>query len=272
MIAGVVSVAFVGCMNDGCNDQLAFNYDPDGTGVENCVYEPLDIEFSVATSYGDLSVTTGEGATAITTADGRSMTIDYFGIYLTEISLKDGDSYVLVGANSADCVERDGDAFLVKEDDRTYSATFLPNANTDITALRFNIGVDSCRNSLLDPATKLSGPFAPQSPTMYWSWASGFRFVTIEGMVDASPNADGSDMQKFEYHTGMNMLLRTVEYDLNSFEVENGKVMVPLKVDFEKAFEGIDFTTELVTHTMDNMPLAQKVSDNMVNAITLDED
>ena len=89
-------------------------------------------------------------------------------------------------------------------------------------------------------------------------------------MVDTSANADGSDMQNFEYHTGLNSLLRAVSIDLESRELSANDLIINLNVDFAKMLEGVDFTTELSTHTFDNMPLAEKVTENALNAITLD--
>mgnify|MGYP001033770257 CR=1 FL=1 len=268
--AVVVLMSAQGCKKDGCNDPLAFNYDPEGTSVEACVWEPVPVEVSFTTSYGDVAVTSGANPTRLTTDDGRSLQIDYFGVYLTEMAFVVDGKAGLLGNGTNDCVEREQDAHLMLESDRTYTGSFLPNADANVTAIRFNVGVDSCRNVGLDPSTKLSGPFAPKSPTMYWSWASGYRFVTIEGMVDASASADGSDLQKFEYHTGMNALLRTVEIPMEELTVEDGKVIVHLNLDFKQVLSNVDFTAELVTHTMDNMPLAMKITENTKEAFTLD--
>lgn len=50
-----------------------------------------------------------------------------------------------------------------------------------IEGLQFAVGVDPDHNHL-DPATyPADHPLAPQNPSMHWGWASGYRFVALEG-------------------------------------------------------------------------------------------
>ncbi|MEQ9186457.1 MAG: hypothetical protein RLP15_01905 [Cryomorphaceae bacterium] len=266
----VVFFALQACKKEGCDDPIAFNYDPEGTSNESCVWEPVPVEIHFTTSYGDVEVTTGEGGTELETDDGRSLIIDYFGMYITELSIVGYEATTLLGSESDNCIIREDDAHLLTGSNRTYVGSYLPSPGSSFDALKFNIGVDSCRNNGLDPSTKLSGPFAPKSPTMYWSWASGYRFFTLEGMVDTSAAADGTGMTKFEYHTGMDALLRDVNLAVESLRVEEGKVVFYVDMDFKMVLADVDFKTELSTHTMDNMPLAVKISNNTQQAFTIE--
>ncbi len=55
-----------------------------------------------------------------------------------------------------------------------------------IEGLQFSVGVAPDENHL-DPATyPADHPLAPQNPSMHWGWASGYRFVALEGK--AGPN------------------------------------------------------------------------------------
>lgn len=266
----VVFFALQACKKDGCNDPVAFNYDPNGTSSETCVWQPVPVEIQFTTSYGEVDVVAGEGGTELTTDDGRALTIDYFGMYLTELSIVNNETAALLGSETDKCVTREKDAHLLTQSNRTYVGSYLPSSESSFDALRFNIGVDSCRNNGLDPSTKLAGPFAPKSPTMYWSWASGYRFFTLEGMVDTSAAADGTGMTKFEYHTGMDALLREVNLAIESLQVEEGKVVLTVDLDFKQVLADVDFKTELSTHTMDNMPLAIKITDNAQKAFSIE--
>ncbi len=248
------------CKNDGCDQPFAFNYDPEGTDSEACVYAPVTLEVAFHPYFGDEELSLS-GENKFIREDGRFVTIEHFGIYLTEMAIKVGDKYQTL-SDSVDCLERSKDAHLLKNDQRIYSVEVLPNDDFEITGLRFNVGVDACRNDSLDPTTQEAGPFMPQVPTMYWSWATGYRFVSIDGRLDASENADGAVDAKFEYHTGLNQLLRRVALETEPLVLSDGKMRLDVKVDLATIFNDVDFTTEWVTHTMNNLPLAEKVTTN----------
>jgi hypothetical protein len=51
------------------------------------------------------------------------------------------------------------------------------------------------------------------------------------------------------------------------FNVEYGTLNVlPIEVDHKAILTGVDFTTDTVTHTMDNMMLAMRIANNIPNA------
>lgn len=264
----LMALSFQGCQNDGCDQPFAFNYDPDGTTSESCIYGPVVLEVEFHPYFGDEPLST-EGANAFKTEDGRSLEIEYFGIYLTEMAIKVGADYHALG-DAQDCLERRSDAHLLTNENRVYQVDVLPEDDFSVTGIRFNIGVDACRNDSLDPTAQLEGPFQPQVPTMYWSWATGYRFVSIDGRVDASANADSSLIAKFEYHTGLNQLLRTVSFETEQLILSDGKMNLDIRVDFSKLFADVDLTNEWVTHTSNNMPLAQKVTENAMQLFTIE--
>ncbi len=263
----LILLLITSCKKDGCNQKMAFNYDPVGNSEENCVWEPIEVRLEFNPVFGNQAFKENQEFTV----NGRALTMDFYGIYFTEISLKLDEKDILLGNENEACVVTEtSDAILFKDDNRVFESSFLPNADVALTGLSFNLGVDICRNNGLDPTTQTSGPFMPHNPTMYWSWASGYRFVSFNGTVDVSPNADGSDIRNFEYHTGLNSLLREVYIDLNSKELDANDLIIRVNVDFEKIFAEVDFTTELSTHTFDNVPLAEKITENTVNAITVE--
>jgi hypothetical protein len=255
------------CKNDGCNQPMAFNFDPDGTDAEACIYAPVTLEVEFLPYFGDEELSTS-GSNSFKTEDGRSIELEHFGVYLTEMAIKVGEEYRSL-AEAGDCLARTSDAHLFKNDQRVYRVEVLPEDNFEITGLRFNIGVDECRNDSLDPTTQTEGPFMPQVPTMYWSWATGYRFVSIDGRLDASANADSSLIAKFEYHTGLNQLLRTVELETEALTLADGTMHLDVKVDLAQIFTDVDFTTEWVTHTSNNLPLAEKVTENATTMFSI---
>jgi len=65
---------------------------------------------------------------------------------------------------------------------------------TEITEIRFHIGIAEDLNHE-DPASYApSHPLAPQNPSMHWGWAAGYRFVAMEG------NVGGNFSEVFQLH------------------------------------------------------------------------
>lgn len=261
----VVSLSLIGCNNDTCNEPLAFNYDPNGTSAEDCIWEPLNVHIDFNTTFGVDQLVLDQD---YKTSDGREISFHHFGVYLTEISFLTDEEYIRLGSETSDCVDRRADAHLLLDSNRTYTGVILPSGN--ITAVRFNVGVDTCRNNNLDPTTVADGPFAPQFPTMYWAWATGYRFISLSGFVDNSVNGDGSSEEAFEYHLGLNQYLNVIELQDPELIQSGTDLRMTVNVDIEKLLEGFDFTTDLVTHTGNNIPLAEKISNNVEGAFSLD--
>lgn len=64
---------------------------------------------------------------------------------------------------------------------------------TNVEGIKFAIGVEAPTNNE-DPTLYPSDhPLAPQAPSMHWGWASGYRFVALEGTA-------GSNATIFEMH------------------------------------------------------------------------
>lgn len=112
---------------------------------------------------------------------------------------------------------------------------------TNVESISFRIGVDTPNNHA-DPSAQPNGhPLAPKSPSMHWGWASGYRFVALEGKSGA--NFD----KTFELH-GL--------FDDNYFEqtvtvsaVNTGsKIIIPLFADYIQALKGIDVSAGVVSH------------------------
>lgn len=52
---------------------------------------------------------------------------------------------------------------------------------TNVEGIKFSIGVDSPNNNSDPVLWTPPHPLAPRSPVMHWGWASGYRFVALEG-------------------------------------------------------------------------------------------
>lgn len=139
--------------------------------------------------------------------------------------------------------------------------------------LRFGVGVDAVRNTGQDPSQYPNAhPLSVStSQGMFWTWNSGYIFVKFEGKT-AFDGDETNMLDPYAFHVGTDNLYREVNVS-KSFEItENGST---LELAFlAERFLGagddiIDLTEGSVTHTMDNMVLANRFMGFFEQAIVL---
>ena len=112
---------------------------------------------------------------------------------------------------------------------------------TEITEIRFHIGIAEDLNHE-DPASYApSHPLAPQNPSMHWGWAAGYRFVAMEG------NVGGNFSEVFQLHG-----LGDENYFETSTEVmpttTSEGILIELDADYNRVLEGMDLSGGVISH------------------------
>lgn len=112
---------------------------------------------------------------------------------------------------------------------------------TDLEKVSFYIGVDAPNNNA-DPALwPASHPLAPKSPSMHWGWASGYRFIAIEGK-------SGRDLgQVWELHGLGNGNYGKAEVTMNA-SASNGALPIYLDGDYTRILEDIQIVSGVISH------------------------
>lgn len=160
-----------------------------------------------------------------------------------------GDNYLLINSNSQN----------------VNVTKFDPQ---HVHMLQFNVGIDSITNHS-DPTTyPASSVLSPQNPNMHWSWNSGYIFMKLEGTVDH--DGDGVVDDNFEYHIGLDANLRQVSGMIHKDVYASDKLTVNIKIDYTQFLDGVDLSTELSAHGMDNPQLSKKIADNVPKAIIIE--
>jgi hypothetical protein len=134
------------------------------------------------------------------------------------------DIYILVKANKSDTIE-------------------LGNFDiTNVESINFSVGVDPGVNNG-DPAAWASfHPLAPKSPSMHWGWASGYRFVAIEG------KSGTNFAQDFQIHALGNKNYFKQSIPTSATDV-NGALVVSINADYTKAVSQIGMANGLIEHS-----------------------
>lgn len=116
---------------------------------------------------------------------------------------------------------------------------------TSIEKIIFSIGVDKDKNHL-DPASyDTAHALSPKTPSMHWGWASGYRFVAIEGTA-------GTNFSKFwELHALGDNYYYTV-YLPTSADLNGNELLITINADYSKSLSGIDVSGGMVVHGEEN--------------------
>lgn len=139
--------------------------------------------------------------------------------------------------------------------------------------IQMSIGVPEDLNTDQDPAQyPTDHPLSISSAEgMFWTWNSGYIFVKYEGKV-ALDGDENNILDPYAFHVGADNFYRTITLN-RSFEI--GEPRADLRVNFnaEQFLTGADDTIDLaednLTHTMDNMPLANRFITLFSDGITL---
>ncbi len=201
---------------------------------------------------------------AYTTNSAQQYTLSTVRFYMSGISLvkSDGSEYPLTGQY-----------LLVDPSVSHFHLGKVPVGN--YKGLKFTVGIDSVTNHK-DPSTyATTNPLANQTPSMHWSWNSGYVFMMIEGSCDTTAAgtdalASGQYHHSMFFHLGMDGLTRKVELNNSAFSIVSGTdKYVYIKTDMNQLLNGVDLKTENQSHTMGTMMLATKVANNIPNAFSI---
>jgi hypothetical protein len=136
------------------------------------------------------------------------------------------------------------------------------------TALTFAVGVDSLNNAM-DPTSFEVGHPLSSANDMYWSWATKYRFLRIDGRLNGTGTL-GTDDILLAWHTGKDALYRTVDLSSAlSSPIKPGDHVI-LEFNLDALIAGMSLENESMTHAMvDDYDIAVKLSDNLPSAFSV---
>jgi hypothetical protein len=142
------------------------------------------------------------------------------------------------------------------------------------SGLVLSLGLDSTQN-YSDPSTyPIENPLS-SATGMYWTWATQYRFLMIEGRANAPGTVGGGNDQAFSYHPGGNHLYIENISLSSSFSVpSSGTLELELKMNIDSWFDGpggsINPYAEFAAHDAPaDQPLAIKFITNFASGLSL---
>ncbi|MEM6764468.1 MAG: MbnP family protein [Bacteroidota bacterium] len=227
--------------NTGCTDPNSINFDPDAESSDgSCRLPELRIHFHPTVNGQDLSFrNTYE-------VNGVSIRFSVAQFYVSGLQLSGGNT-----------TDEPGKYLLVQGSQHMYDAGEISKGSK--SRLTFNVGVDSLTNHS-DPTTyPADHPLAPKNPSMHWNWDAGYQFIKLEGLADA--DGDGTPEAPFEYHIGKDSNLRNISLSID-MEVASETNMINVMIDYAGFLNGLDLTSDLISHTGDFPVIAKTIADN----------
>lgn len=173
-------------------------------------------------------------STASTNSLGQNFNITRVDYYMSQITIiHDGGMLTPVP-----------DKYILAKGDANVNEELGTFPVTNIEGIKFFIGVEAPTNNgdpSLWPATH---PLAPKSPSMHWGWASGYRFIALEG------NAGSSLTTPFEMHGlgNANYFQQTVMAAGVNIGTD---VLINIDADYIEAVNAIDVAAGPIDHGVD---------------------
>lgn len=193
------------------------------------------------------------------------MFVEEFKFYASNIALKDSEGKIVPIVDVALLNFSNG---LVRVEGIVDPGTY--------TSIEMGIGVEETLNGTNNPGFNPS-EYQNDHPLsiyngMYWTWATGYIFMKIEGKIDTSATQDQTPLLSYFYHIGMDTLYQTKQFDLTNFEVNKAQTSkLEFMIDVNDLFVGsagtIDMRVNNRTHTTDEFEVARTVFVNLKSAI-----
>lgn len=135
--------------------------------------------------------------------------------------------------------------------------------------VKFDVGVQADANDQTEEdftSRSTDDPLSMQQPSMHWNWSAGYKFIRLDGLSDV--DGDGTPETPIAYHLGTANFLSTISKSVSTeFTADNTDLV--FEVDIAKLLTDFDLTTDLDTHTANNIPLAEKFAANIPTAFTV---
>lgn len=261
-LPALVAILFLaGCDADSMNSQ-----------------EDVDLSLHLQGMFGSQELIAGQ------TYDhnGTDITLTTARVYLSEFVLTSADGQEIIV--SADPVtvpakdENDNDVthtvtdriVLTKHDLGLEDYHFGTVPAGDYTSLSFRIGIVGLDNRVDASQVPATHALAKQTDkNNHWNWANGYIYLRLDGEVDT--DGDGSVDEVWETHIGKENFSRVVTLSTDfTLDVDTGNEL-DLIVDYQHFISTLNLSdpAERLSHTGDNIPVANKVAAVMDGAFML---
>lgn len=137
--------------------------------------------------------------------------------------------------------------------------------------IRFKVGIAGTTNRIDPSQAPTDHPLAKQTDrNNHWNWNAGYLYLRIDGQVDT--NGDTIPDDEWAVHLGTKRFLREVTL-MHDFTLEKDKPgTLDIWIDYGKILSNVDLShpDQRICHTMNNLPVANAVADQIPSAFEID--
>lgn len=197
---------------------------------------------------------------------GRPMKIEQLLHYVSNIYLLNGSKETFV--KDVDLIIYEDKGEIDPGNEKQKIRLLVPRGN--YTGIRFVIGLDSATNAGDPSSYEESHPLSVYQNT-YWSAWDKYRFIMIEGFMDA--DNDGINDDVFGIHTGFDVCYRIKTFDHTIEIKENQTTQLYFNIEVNEMFFGPDTLDPAIEPFWHGEPelvdRAIRLSDNFIYALEL---
>jgi hypothetical protein len=255
-------ICILSCKKKGCTNPDAINYDSKANKDDNSCKFNIDSLFNLSLNFHHFFDNEIFSFDSIYSDDfGNKIQFSRAAFYCgsinyNNINIETVDQYVLVSPEKL-------------------NYDYGQVSNAEISSIDITIGIDSITNHL-DPANyQNNNDLSYQTPSMHWQmginssdWS--YLFIVLEGKVDINGNGTFESGESFIFHIGGDAFSITKENlicDLTqTTSAQNYEIQ--LDANWKSLIDSVDLSNDNFTHTMDNIPLATKITENADELIT----
>ena len=249
----------------GCTDPNASNYDPTAKKENNtCEYDSSSTETNISLITFHYYDSDSFYLDSIYQDDfGNTIKFSRANFYFGNPTYYNSNGQNIASSNSYS---------LISSTETIYD---FGDAPTDlINTMDVIIGVDSITNHI-DPANySSSNALAYQSPSMHWQMGTNtqnwsYLFIVLEGQVDIDGNGTFDSGETFVYHIGGDDFRAEINaINWNPPINQLATYTIEIDINWANFVNNIDISSDVFTHTMDNIPLATIISTNAITVIS----
>ena len=207
---------------------------------------------------GTTPISTGD---IFTTPEGYRVRVDDLNVYLGAFDVSNGEGSAGLASEVA--------LFKLGSDQTT--ADFAIPGSCSQTLNSFVVGVPDEYNVNPDPSAYTVDHPLSDLQNMYWTWATGYKFIELEGRMDLT-GTEGAELTDFiSIHTGKPENLELIAPSVTG-AAACGRIEYVVELDVSQWFNAvhdIDIATDNQTHTGDNPELAEQFTDNFAASLTV---
>jgi hypothetical protein len=175
-------------------------------------------------------------------SNGVDVKFDTFKFFMSDFMLHDDDENMQMMPNK-----------VLLIDAETHTADLGAIDFDHIHEMRFTLGLSETLNE--------SDPTVADAPLndfgMHWSWASGYKFIRIDGQRDH--DGDG-EFDAFSIHVGSDELARNIWLDVHQ-DVIDGELEAHVHVDYMEFLSTVDLSVDTLQGTHAASDLTTAIAD-----------